>query len=106
MSSTTTKIFDGEQVALGGRVVSCREEIETAIFFFCDSMWDTDFIAIWYNETFRVGLHLSRAYISSTHSQVLSKRYIFDCASMGFRPPEEGYALAGKTSKLKLYESR
>ncbi|KAJ6534295.1 hypothetical protein B0H19DRAFT_1080774 [Mycena capillaripes] len=89
MSSTTTMTASllflphrsCPEVALGGRVVSCREEIESAILFFCDSMWDTDFIAIWYNETFRV----------------LSKRYIFDCASTGFLPPEEGYALAGKT---------
>ncbi|KAJ6565259.1 hypothetical protein DFH09DRAFT_1278711 [Mycena vulgaris] len=65
-------------VAMGGQVASEKEEIEQAVLFVCKDIFDRDFIAIWYNSTYRV----------------VTQRFILDCKVVGHRPEERGYSWA------------
>ncbi|KAJ7258593.1 hypothetical protein C8J57DRAFT_1515893 [Mycena rebaudengoi] len=71
-----TLTFATSLVALGGKVVCKKADLDKAAFFFCDSAWDTDFIARLYDTTYRV----------------LTKTYIFDCTAEGCRLCEETYS--------------
>ncbi|KAJ7091577.1 hypothetical protein C8R44DRAFT_891410 [Mycena epipterygia] len=71
-----SRIADWED--LGGRVARTREEMKHSVFFFAYSAFDVDFISVFYDGTYRV----------------MDKRFIYDGASLGYRPPEDDYAYA------------
>ncbi|KAJ7082560.1 hypothetical protein C8R44DRAFT_894728 [Mycena epipterygia] len=77
-SHTVAEIYLHDYVSLGGRIASTTDEVKRADLYICDDRFDSEFIAMWYNDTYRV----------------VNKRYIFDCLDKGFRPPEEMYSWA------------
>ncbi|KAJ7494198.1 hypothetical protein FB451DRAFT_1216194 [Mycena latifolia] len=75
-SDAVPELYLHEYIKAGGRLAKTSTEVQNAVLYICDDRFDADFIAIWYNETFRV----------------VNKRYIFDAVTQGYRPPEEMYS--------------
>ncbi|KAJ7081653.1 hypothetical protein C8R44DRAFT_753961 [Mycena epipterygia] len=87
-----SRIADWED--LGGRVTRTREEMKHSVFFFAYSAFDVDFISV---QVKALGIgkctnDICRFY-DGTY-RVLDKRFIYDGASLGYRPPEDDYAYA------------
>ncbi|KAJ7019955.1 hypothetical protein C8F04DRAFT_1275665 [Mycena alexandri] len=75
-SHEVPEIYLQDYARLGGNVASNKADIQDATVFICNDQFDIDFIAIWYNDTYRV----------------VTKRYIYDCMRLGHRPREKEYS--------------
>ncbi|KAF7371536.1 hypothetical protein MVEN_00008500 [Mycena venus] len=88
---TSSKIFKGQYavfshlvpepylhhyVSLGGLIATTPEEMDKVTFCVCNDRFDTKFISIWWNNTYRI----------------VNRRFIFDCASKRQRVSEETYS--------------
>ncbi|KAJ7911026.1 hypothetical protein B0H13DRAFT_2328790 [Mycena leptocephala] len=65
--------------SMGGRIATTPKEIKAALFFVCKDQSDVDFIAIWFNRTYRV----------------VNRRFIADCKAAGKCMSEETYSWGG-----------
>ncbi|KAJ7453906.1 hypothetical protein FB451DRAFT_1259254 [Mycena latifolia] len=75
-SDAVPELYLHEYIKAGGPLAKTAAEVRNSVLHICDDRFDAEFIAIWYNETFRV----------------VNKRYIFDAVTQGHRPPEEMYS--------------
>ncbi|KAF7346871.1 hypothetical protein MVEN_01439000 [Mycena venus] len=75
-----------DYVAMGGLIATTQDELEHVTFCICNDRFDTKFISIWYNGTFRV----------------VSRTFIYDCAAEGRRMCEETYSWAGKLYQFPI----
>ncbi|KAF7336561.1 hypothetical protein MSAN_02288300 [Mycena sanguinolenta] len=69
-------IYMRDYVAAGGRIATTAEEMAEVVFCICNDRFDTDFIAQWWNKTFRI----------------VTRTFLYDCIAQGKRLCEETYS--------------
>ncbi|KAF8215461.1 hypothetical protein K438DRAFT_1801296 [Mycena galopus ATCC 62051] len=75
-SPQVPEIYMRDYVAAGGRIASARDQFGEVVFCVCNDKFDVDFIAQWWNQTFRI----------------VTRTFLYDCIAQGQRLSEETYS--------------